>query len=111
MTTMHSGKVWKTIQSQQFGAVEVAAGDGVDERAEHGQFVGIDAVAPRAHRGDHAPGFDEERELVGIDHRTGVAADVDIRPLVDQLVLAVLGDRDELPLEPSHLRSLIRSRI
>jgi hypothetical protein len=86
----------------QLRPVGVAAAERVDERAEAGQLLGVDLVPARTHRLHDLPGVDEQRHLVGVHDRPGEPPDADIRPLEDQLVLPVVGDRDELAREECH---------
>ena len=89
----------------ELGPVGPAGGGGVDEDAEAADLVGVDLVPARAHGRDDLAGVDEERHLVGVDDRLAGSPDADVGPLVDDLVLLVVGNRDEFASEQRHGRS------
>ncbi len=95
----HVARVLTGPDEVQLGFVGVPAGRPVDDRAQSRNLVGVDLMASRAHGGDHLTGIDEHGQLVGVDDGAGVFPDVVIRPLEDDLVLAVVRYRNKFTTE------------
>ena len=89
----------------QLGPVGVPAGDGVDDRAESWQLVGVDLVPAGAQGLHDLAGVDEHRHLVRVDDRARVATDGDVRPFEDDLTFSVIRYGDELPPEQCHAQN------
>ena len=86
----------------QLGPVRVPAGREVDDRAEARQLIGVDLVPPRPHCLHDLAGIDEHRYFVSVHDRVREAADCDVRPLEDDLALAIVRYRDKFPREQCH---------
>ena len=89
-------RVLASTAEEQLGAVGVAARADVDEHAEERQLVGLDHVTTGPERADHLATTHEHGHHVGLDDGSGALAQVVVGPLEDDLVLVVVGDRNEL---------------
>src|SRR5262249_6988470 len=78
------------------GLEQVAAGCGVDQSAQERDLGAVEGAPPRVDGALYEAVAKENRQLVLLDSELGQLADVRIRPLEEDLVLGLIGPRDEL---------------